>query len=109
MTTLFKRLIALVAMALFVFVGITFGKLNAQSVTVDYFFFTSYRSISESLALFFFAGLLLGALAMMFGSWVKLRRKVRELKADLAQSSAAASNPAADVQKLEKPASDSDG
>ena len=109
MTTLLKRLIALIAMALFIFVGITFGKLNADNVTVDYFFFSSNRTIGESLALFFFAGLLLGALAMMFGSWMKLRRKIRELKADLARSSAASSAPPKAVQKLEKPSSNANG
>lgn len=77
------KLLTLLIVLAFITVGIIFGSLNRQAVSVDYFFFQTYTALAFSLVTFLLAGVLLGGIAIYFSMVVKTRAKLRALRREV--------------------------
>ena len=82
------RLLQLLIMLAVVGLGLAFGAINKQPVPVDYFLFVLEWPLALSLAVFFFAGALLGGLLTYLGTWWAVRSRIRQVKAQARADSA---------------------
>lgn len=71
------RIISYIFLLIVVVFGVTFAALNAESITVNYYFSQSTLPLSLLLVLVFALGCLLG---IVVGLWLLLRAKVRNYK-----------------------------
>ena len=76
-----KRLLQLLIMLAVVGIGLAFGAINKQPVAVDYFLFILEWPLALSLAVFFFAGALVGGLITYLGTWWAVRSRIRQVRA----------------------------
>ncbi len=96
-----KWFIILLTLLVFAGIGVFFGQLNDQPLTVDLFFFQQQFSTAVWLALAFLTGVVLSGALVYLNMWWVVRRRVRQTKREertkASTALAAAQQPAADV------------
>lgn len=78
-----RRALLLALLFLLLATGLFLGGRNAQPVMLDYYFGTFELSLAVALILSLLAGILLGALAVYFGSVLRLQAGNRRLRREL--------------------------
>jgi len=77
-----KWFIVLIIMLVFAAVGVFFGQLNNQLLTVDLFFFSQEFSVAVWLALAFLTGVVLAGTLVYLNMWWVVRRRVKQTRKD---------------------------
>lgn len=78
-----RRALLLVLLFSLLALGLFLGGRNAQPVTLDYYFGAFQLSLAVALILSLLAGIVLGALAVYFGTVVRLQSRNRRLRREL--------------------------
>lgn len=78
-----RRALLLVLLFSLLGLGLFLGGRNAQHVTLDYYFGSFELSLAVALILSLLAGIILGAVAVYFGTVVRLQSRNRRLRREL--------------------------
>jgi putative membrane protein len=94
------RLLYLALAIAFAALGILFGALNPDAVSVDFYWHSVSISLGAALLLAAFVGALLGGLAMLLGVVWPLQARLRRTRRDQAKAPPEAAPPAATPEML---------